>query len=111
MKTKPAKVVHARERSETGERFEPLRECARCGFVACACRVIREHRAPCPWRRAVLGPFGDEQPLLCLVHNETACRVCYPCSCGDASAGSNRSVRNTPEHGHAAAGGKGAVVE
>lgn len=83
---KPAKVVHARERSETGESIARLTACSRCGFAACTCRVIREHRAPCPWRRSVLGPFGDEQPLFCAAHQATACRDCYPCSCGKAAA-------------------------
>jgi hypothetical protein len=57
-----------------------LRECKRCGYVACTC-VWNDHAEACSRRRAVL----DENPKPCSSHDVVACAECWPCSCGKAA--------------------------
>lgn len=54
-----------------------LRECRKCGFVACTCLVMR-HAEACPWRVAIL----DTKPKTCAPHELIACEQCHPCNCG-----------------------------
>lgn len=82
-RTKPAKVIVARERSDALELGTRLSPCARCTYCLCICRVLREHRPECAWRRAVIGPFEPGGPQPC-VHGEFVCARCVPACAGCA---------------------------
>lgn len=58
-----------------------LRECRRCGYVACVCSVLK-HAQGCAWRLAVL----DKHPRACAQHEAIACSECHSCTCGRDAA-------------------------
>ena len=50
--------------------------CPKCGHLSCVCAVNRNHKADCPFRRAVTVPIGIE-----CEHGRDVCPVCDPCTC------------------------------
>lgn len=62
-------------------RAEP---CSECEYTACICRIRREHKPECRYRRTVLA----EVPIAeCPNHpGSVACTECASCDCGGVKA-------------------------
>lgn len=50
--------------------------CAKCGHLACVCKIKREHGPKCAYRLAAAGPVGIE-----CEHGYDTCPICDPCTC------------------------------
>jgi len=61
-----------------------LQACSECGYAACICRVKREHKPDCRYRRTVLAEIPVAE---CANHpGSVACTVCASCDCGGVTA-------------------------